>query len=183
MEHLDESKVLFLRLSKSPEKLIAELNNITKIVVYMLQDCHGSDSCMVYMIQDYEERPGTLKFPECLKSIMYLAEENGVEVFCLKNGKGEQTIKEGKMLTLSTGHISSITARYLDMEQTPSALPVSKKGEYGWFINLRHAARMSNLRIPSDLGRVLRFAISRGYDILCLDRDGGRVNGLPFFEW
>lgn len=179
----EESRVMFLPLEDIPDKSIAELKNSPNIIAYEL--CGGLGSCgwIIYIIRDKEEWPSAVKIPECLKDFMNPAAAGDFEVFCLDNIEEPTVKRDGKMLTLSTGHISVFTARSFEKGQIPHVFPIYKKGEYGWFIYLHNLPRISSLSLPSDLGLVIQFAVDREVDFLCLDSDGDRVNELPFYEW
>ena len=182
---LDESRIVFLPLNDILEKSISEWKSNPNIIAYELHNGLGGHGWIIYVIQGQDEWLNIMKIPECLKNFMVPAVAEGVEVFYLSNIEEQIEKKDGRMLTLSTGHISEFTAKSFEREQIQHGFPIYKKGEYGWFIYLNNWVRRatSNLSSPSDLGLVIRFAVSRGCNLLCLDRDGERVNELPYFEW
>lgn len=92
-----------------------------------------------------------------------------------------------KMLTVSTAHIKSSTAKLLNNE--PDDLvrgTIYKKSEYGWFIFLDGSGSdepITKYSERKDLNALMLFADYSGYDILCIDRDGQTYPFLQTYEW
>ena len=97
-----------------------------------------------------------------------------------------------KMLTVSTAHIRKETAEFIEnvcIDNTLSKLIVYDKTahyndcseEYGWFIYCN--VNLPDLKVPTDLLKLIKFTKSSGCDWLCLDRDAEIVDGLDFYEW
>lgn len=84
-----------------------------------------------------------------------------------------------QMITLSTAHIRPETGKWIN--SYIETLPVYRKDGYGWFINTRQLT--VNTEVPSDLNKVIMFCIDNNYEILCLDRDAGKIDCLPVYEW
>lgn len=110
------------------------------------------------------------------------------------NSKPAQGLEIGRMLTLSTGHISKKTADLLNEvaeAYTELSLPVVyTKGEYGYMvhINEEHSGEWTEDKeliadTPSDLYECMRLAIANDCDWLVFDRDAGIVKGLQVFDW
>lgn len=103
-----------------------------------------------------------------------------------------------RMLTVSTAHITSETADFIDnacKDCINSPLIVYKKtakintengdsytDDYGWFIYC-NIYKTSN--IPNDLLKLMRFTNDSGCEWLCLDRDGEVLDNehLDVYEW
>lgn len=93
-----------------------------------------------------------------------------------------------KMLTISSCHVSLWGgAHFLEAEAAcckSFALTVYDKDEFGWFIYINQD-ELANSRneIPEDLLRCIDLALENGCSMLCLDRDGEKLNALPQYEW
>lgn len=87
-----------------------------------------------------------------------------------------------KMLTISTAHITKVTAELLD--DGVRDLIVYPKGEYGWLIVVPESDVIDSLHIVmSDLMRLLTFAKDLGCEWLCLDCDREVLDYLHTYEW
>ena len=92
----------------------------------------------------------------------------------------------GRMVTLSTGHITNETAEKLDRDPDTneiglSVYPKADSGEnVGWFIYLSEAIPGS---CPDDLKTVLEYASKHGCGMVCLDCDGPVIEALPAYDW
>ena len=87
-----------------------------------------------------------------------------------------------KILTISTAHITKVTAELLD--DGVRDLSVYSKGEYGWFIFVPESDVINSLHIMlPDLMRLLQFAKDLGCEWLCLDRDGEVLEYFNTYEW
>ena len=90
----------------------------------------------------------------------------------------------GKMLTLSTAHITSKTADRLDKDPDDNNLGICvyPKSDYGWYISITETLANTD-DLPKDLACVMKFALFMGCETLCLDCDGEVCNFLPTYEW
>lgn len=87
-----------------------------------------------------------------------------------------------KMLTISTAHITEITAELLD--DGVKDLAIYKKADYGWFIFIPSSDVIASLHIVlPDLIDLLAFAKDLGCEWLCLDRDGEELNYFRTYNW
>lgn len=84
-----------------------------------------------------------------------------------------------KTLTLSTAHISSDTARWIDSGQ--SHIIAYPKADYGWFIYFGDTDKEKILQ--EDIKRIFELAQAKNCDLICIDRDGEVVDGLPIYNW
>lgn len=90
-----------------------------------------------------------------------------------------------KVVTISTGHVTSATATMLD--STPCAHWPCAGGayaDYGWFV-YAHDENCGEgpQHIPDDLFAVMTWARQNGFSHILLDRDADQVDGLPFHDW
>ena len=105
-----------------------------------------------------------------------------------------KSLEIGKLLTISTAHISRETADLLELavkDDTDLSLPVVfTKGEYGYVVHISEELtgdRNADLNLysdtPEDLYKCQKLAVENGCDWLVLDRDGDIADGLPVYEW
>ena len=94
-----------------------------------------------------------------------------------------------KMLTISTCHIP-MTLDCMDFLEAETAccksfaITVYNKDEFGWFIYINQDELAKHrTEMPEDLLRCIDLALENGCSILCLDRDGEKLNALPQYEW
>lgn len=95
-----------------------------------------------------------------------------------------------KFLDLSTGHLTEQTREWIDANliRVPYGAAVFAtygtfalaNGEYGWFVYV--PTEPAALQVPDDLATCIRFAEDQDCDWLLFDTDGGRVDGLAFYE-
>lgn len=86
------------------------------------------------------------------------------------------------MLTLSTAHITSQTAEFIDKGLIKeSNIHCYPKNEYGWFLNINSVTIAQNL--PEDLKNVINYAVNHGYSFICFDRDAEEIDDLETYEW
>lgn len=93
-----------------------------------------------------------------------------------------------KTMDISTGHITSYTAEWLNRQMTVefSAVIVYPKSTYGWFISLPEFGSEGSERIakiPYDLLLVMAYARGKDCEWLVLDRDADENGDLPIYEW
>ena len=88
-------------------------------------------------------------------------------------------------LTISTGHISTNTARLLSIEPDTNILGLSvyEKGEYGWWIYVGDKLENIPDNLPDDLMRCIHEAYAWNCQWLCLDCDGEEIPGVPIYDW
>ena len=85
------------------------------------------------------------------------------------------------MLTLSTAHIKKTTNNWLENEpECFSPLVAYKKDEYDWFVCV---LTEECKQMPDDLTNILNLAKENNCDWICLDCDGGILEGLPVYDW
>lgn len=105
-----------------------------------------------------------------------------------------KSLEIGKLLTISTAHISRETADLLDLavkDDTELSLPVVfMKGEYGYVVHIseeltgdREADRKLYSDTPDDLYACQKLALENGCDWLVLDCDGNYADELPVYSW
>ena len=92
-----------------------------------------------------------------------------------------------KILTLSTGHITSNTAKKLDLNPATNCLGlcVYHKASYGWYIIVDENAieLATNNKLPRELANLILFTRDVNCSILCLDQDGYKLPYLKSFNW
>ena len=90
-----------------------------------------------------------------------------------------------KMLTISTGHITSETNELMLKGTAFSGVTYYQKGEYGYFIPVCMDVIEDCRDVPSDIKELLYFAHDNGFDWLCLDCDGPDMSdyGLQMYNW
>lgn len=105
-----------------------------------------------------------------------------------------KSLEIGKLLTISTAHISRETADLLELavkDDTDLSLPVVfTKGEYGYVVHISEELtgdRNTDLNLysdtPEDLYECQKLAMENGCDWLVLDCDGDYADGLPVYDW
>lgn len=78
------------------------------------------------------------------------------------------------MLTISTGHVSLETAKYLDEGEFGAF-----NRKYGWVVPIVEGRD----GLPEDLAACLAFASKLGATFVMFDSDGDKLDELPEFEW
>ena len=86
-----------------------------------------------------------------------------------------------KCLTISTGHVSKETVRFLMKQDGP--LAVYPKGEVGFWIYCSDTEDNRGRDIPDDLFQCMMLAKKNDCCWLCIDRDGGFTPELKVYEW
>ena len=86
----------------------------------------------------------------------------------------------GRMITISTAHISKETRRMLDNSLIEDLTYYAKDG-FGWFIHIPPMDRLDDSDIPDDLAACLRYALVLGCVWLGFDRDA-QPCVLPLYE-
>lgn len=90
--------------------------------------------------------------------------------------RGEELQFEiGRILTISTVHISPQTACLMDDDDTG----IYAKRKYGYLIPTVSCTD----GMPDDVRDCVNFAAEHGCDWLCLDADANPVPDLPVYEW
>lgn len=96
------------------------------------------------------------------------------------------------MLVLSTGHLSNVVARTLDMICNPELmnttaewplrhLVIYPKGEYGWIIYILDDTNVDEL--PESLRACVQLAKANNCRWLMFDRDEDTIDELPTYDW
>ena len=90
-----------------------------------------------------------------------------------------------KMWTLSTGHITKETNKYL--RESVNSMEIDRpviyeKGEYGYYIPVIDEFDDES-NYPEDMQRIIDVARDLDCDLICLDRDGEIVKWLPVYNW
>ena len=97
----------------------------------------------------------------------------------------QESLDIRRFVVISTGHVSEKTATMLD--ETPSRRWPFAGGSYdeiGWFAYVHHEnVGLDRDRIPDELFAVMTWARQKDVDYILFDRDGGRIDDLPFFDW
>jgi hypothetical protein len=87
------------------------------------------------------------------------------------------------MVTLSTAHVCKITAFLMSHRPEKVRVPHSRWSDYGWIVFVPENIDEYEHTCPYDLFDLLKWAKSRGYGFIKLDRDGPLVEGLTYFDW
>ncbi|MCO5157841.1 MAG: hypothetical protein M9945_14025 [Aquamicrobium sp.] len=84
-------------------------------------------------------------------------------------------------LTVSTAHISALTAEYLNAGETFDLI-VFDKGGYGWWFFVGDLPEDTS-QVPQDLLAAINVARELGCPWLCLDQAADQLDDLPAYEW
>jgi hypothetical protein len=83
---------------------------------------------------------------------------------------------------ISTGHVSKATAEQLDRGDHLNAWTIVAPYEHGWFLY----AQPEDCRgdgTPTELCRIMDWAIRLGFNWIRLDADGDHIDDLESFDW
>ncbi len=110
--------------------------------------------------------------------------ESSIDIITNNKNCTDNQLEIHKILTLSTTHISKKTADSLNMLNNEDLI-LYKKDEFGWFIYIidGDSERINDKSIPDDLAAIIKLAKSKECEIICLDRDACKVDGLFTYDW
>ena len=91
-----------------------------------------------------------------------------------------------RMLDISTGHLSLSTRSWLDHPENINRFMIFKRN-YGWALNTAFLAQDSTNRnssgsLPSDLQKILDFALAFACHYIQFDADAAPINQLDWYE-
>lgn len=86
------------------------------------------------------------------------------------------------MTTISTAHIDQKTAGKWSMGYTPCG--VYPKSDCGWMIYVPDEKEIGDVGVTTKAyDDVTAWARANGIDIVCLDSDADKAEGLPVYDW
>lgn len=86
-----------------------------------------------------------------------------------------------KMLELSTAHIKESTNQWLEYQS--NIVTFCKKG-YGWFIFVPDDEIEEYLDgVPEDLKDIIKYAVMKKCNWICLDSDADTIEQLTQYDW
>lgn len=127
-----------------------------------------------------KSRVNSMMLDTCTEAYQMMSLLSGYQKDGEDSKENEEGIEISRILTISTAHISSQTARLMDMDAIHAGFYSAGKSGYhvltvGW-------EDYSNM-IPDDLKACVKYAAGHGCDWLCLDGDAQTVPGLFVYEW
>lgn len=119
-------------------------------------------------------------FLSCEEAYQWMYRLSGYQDDGEEPGKEDQGLEISRILTISTSHISHLTAARMDIEEIQMGFYAA--GESGYIIQTVGWENYSN-DMPEDLYACVKFAAEHGCDWLCLDGDAVTVPDLPVYRW
>lgn len=128
----------------------------------------------------YASRVNHAPFGTCGEALQMIHMLSGYAEDSEETKEDNEGLEISRILTISTAHIRSQTARLMDMDAIH--IGFYSAGEFGYHI---WTFGWENYRdmMPEDLKICIKYAAEHGCDWLCLDGDAETVSDLPVYEW